>query len=109
MNYYEEAARSAFKPIRENPIILDLGGCRTLGEIHLLLKQKFGLPESYGENWDALWDCLRYLFIGQGDYLVKILHFYSLLQDLRQECIKMLLVFDDVHCETPNFAFELLS
>lgn len=109
MTYYEEGARNAFKPISENPIILDLGGCRYLGEIHLILKRKFGLPEYYGENWDALWDCLDGLFVGQGNYLVKILNFYSLPQDLREACIKMLGVFDDVHAETPNITFELLS
>ena len=30
----------AFKPIKENPIILDFTGCKFLGEIHLLLKSK---------------------------------------------------------------------
>ena len=39
MNDYEEAMRNAFKPIKENPIILDFTSCRYLGEIHLILKQ----------------------------------------------------------------------
>lgn len=60
---YEEMKRNAFKPIEENPIILDFTGCKYLGEIHLILKTKFGLPEYYGENWEALWDCLRYLWL----------------------------------------------
>ena len=29
---------NAFKPITENPIILDFSGCKYLGEIHLILK-----------------------------------------------------------------------
>lgn len=56
-NYKE----NAFKQVEENLIILDFTGCRYLGEIHRILKKKFGLPEYYGENWDALWDCLEYL------------------------------------------------
>ena len=62
MNCNEECKRNAFKPIDDNPIILDFSACKYLGEVHKILKSKFGLPEYYGENWDALWDCLRYLW-----------------------------------------------
>ena len=27
-------------------------------QLHRELKIKFELPDYYGENWDALWDCL---------------------------------------------------
>ena len=64
--YYE------FKEITENPIILDFSKCKYLGEIHLMLKEKFGLPEYYGENWDALWDCLDDRFCQEKDFVVKI-------------------------------------
>ena len=45
MNYNDY---TAFKEIAENPIILDFSKCKYLGEIHLMLKEKFGLPEYYG-------------------------------------------------------------
>ncbi|HZJ75352.1 MAG TPA: barstar family protein, partial [Clostridia bacterium] len=41
---------NAFRIINENPIILDFTGCRYLGEIHKILKERFGFPEYYGEN-----------------------------------------------------------
>ena len=100
---------NAFKPITENPIILDFSGCKYLGEIHLILKTKFGLPDYYGKNWDALWDCLRYLWINDGYTKVNIYGFMSLPEDLREYCKVMLEIFDDVHGETPNVVFELIS
>ncbi len=109
MNYEEELKRNAFKPIRENPIILNFTGCKYLGEIHLILKTKFGLPEYYGENWDALWDCLRGLFYQMGTFKVNIYGYMSLPGDLREYCAGMLEVFDDVHKDTPNVIFKLIS
>ena len=47
----------SFKEIKENPIVLDFSQCRYFLQVHELLKEKFGLPEYYGKNWDALWDC----------------------------------------------------
>ena len=109
MNYEEAYRRNAFKPIKENPIILDFTGCKYLGEIHLILKTKFGLPEYYGENWDALWDCMRYLWMDGERIKVKIYGFLTLPDDLREYCVSMLEIFDDVHKENPNVTFELIS
>ena len=41
-----------------NKIILDGKDFKTKEELHKVLKTKLELPEYYGENLDALWDCL---------------------------------------------------
>lgn len=42
-----------------NEIILDLTGCRYLGEIHQRIKKAFSFPDYYGETWDAFLDAFR--------------------------------------------------
>lgn len=100
---------NAFKPIKENPIVLDFHGCQYLGEIHAILKEKFGLPDYYGENWDALWDCLRYLFWDDDTVLVEIHGFQSLDDTLKEGCAPMLKVFEDVQASGDNVVFKLIS
>lgn len=39
-------------------IILDGEHFTTVNEFHKVVKNKFEFPEYYGENLDALWDCL---------------------------------------------------
>lgn len=38
---------------------VDLSTVHTLHDLHLHLKEVFSLPEHYGMNMDALWDCLH--------------------------------------------------
>ena len=45
-----------------NYITLDFAGIKTLWELHEYFKTVFQLPEYYGQNMDALWDCLYYSF-----------------------------------------------
>lgn len=100
---------NAFKEITENPIVLDFTNCKYCGTVHKILKEKFGLPEYYGENWDALWDCLRYLWIHSSEILIEIYGFYTMDKEIQEYCEPMLKVFEDVHEETPNVIFEIIS
>ena len=101
--------QKAFKPIYENPIILDFSGCKYAYDIHEILKEKFGFPDYYGMNWDAMWDCLRGLFYGCGDYHAKIYGSNAIPDDLKEDFAIMLETFEDVHKRTPNFTFEIVS
>ena len=40
-------------------IVLNLEGCRYLGEIHSRIKETFSFPDYYGENWYAFLDAFR--------------------------------------------------
>lgn len=109
MSMYDGQDRNAFKPIAENPIILDFGNCQYLAEVHLLLKEAFGLPAYYGENWDALWDCLRYMWTQEESVSVEIHRFMTLDKDVREHCAAMFDVFDDVHRVNPWVVFTRVS
>lgn len=37
---------------------LNFSDCDYLGEVHKIIKEQLNLPEWYGCNLDALWDCL---------------------------------------------------
>ena len=108
MQYFEHDPNT-FKPLESNHIILDFSNCHYLGEIHAELKKKFGLPDYYGENWDALWDCQDGLFYERGFFSVEIHGFSSLEESLSSYCMTMLEIFDDVHKETPNVTFTVVS
>ncbi len=43
-------------------IILDFSEVNTLWNLHEYLKAAFSLPDYYGHNMDALWDCLHCSF-----------------------------------------------
>ena len=106
MNYDDY---NKFKEITENPIVLDFSECKYLSEIHSILKEKFGLPEYYGDNWDALWDCIDGLFYEREEYIAEIHGFYDMKKELQEECKEMLKVFDHAHNETPNFTYKIIS
>lgn len=109
MNIYDEQKRNAFKPIKEGFIVLDFSNCKYLDEIHKMLKEKFGFPEYYGENWDALWDCLDDFFFAKKEFKVEIHGFYGMEESLREQCKELLEIFDDLREEYPSITMELIS
>ena len=88
-------------------ITLDFTKCKYVDQIHEILKREFKFPDYYGKNLDALWDCL-------GHYYTCRLHVYivglsTLTDEFKEYMNKILKIFDDVHRDTPNVTFEVLS
>lgn len=88
-----------------NKIILNFENCQHIFDIHRTLKKSFELPDCYGENWDALWDCLDGLFYDEGKVVVEISGVSSLNEELQTAVKPMFGVFKDVSVSTPNVEF----
>ena len=88
-------------------ITLDFTNCSHWMTFWQIIKEAYDFPEYFGNNLDALWDCLRDFFIE--DMHTKIVGLNTLPKDLREYMNRILEVFDDVHKENPNMTFEVIS
>lgn len=89
-------------PIINNPIVLDLTGCTGRGEVHQRIRRAFGFPDYYGENWDAMWDCLDELFGVNESRAIHIKGFHTLPDAVQEYCQPMRAIFDELQKECPN-------
>ena len=90
-------------------IILNFENCLYISEIHKTFKTAFDLPDHYGDNWDALWDCLDGWFLGEGKVIVEIQGLSSLKNELRRGIEPMFSIFKEVSYNTPNVKFIIVS
>ena len=104
-----EKQKNSFKPLKGQSLTLDFTKCRYIGEIHLILKDVFGLPEYYGENWDALYDCLDGRFAENKKTVVEIHGYTTLEPEIKAYCKTMLKIFDEIQRENPYVTFNLIS
>lgn len=73
-------------------IILDFKEIHDKMELHKYLKKKFGFPDYYGMNLDALYDCLTQ---NQEKKYVNVYHFAQLREQLGDYADVLLQVMQD--------------
>lgn len=77
-----------------NTITLDFSGIKTYWELHDYFKKIFKLPDYYGHNMDALWDCLYCCYDSSTTIILKNLS--SVSKELSPEIEIMLELFRDL-------------
>ena len=80
-----------------NHFILDFSEIKTVMELHRYLKEAFNLPDYYGNNMDALWDCLSCCY--NESTTIELRNLDVLRKRLEQTTQIMLEVFQDLHDE----------
>lgn len=80
-----------------NHFILDFSEIKTVLELHQYLKEVFDLPAYYGNNMDALWDCLSCCY--DESATIEFRHLDILQKRLKKTAQTMLEVFQDLHDE----------
>jgi len=94
-----------YKPITENPIVIDFSKVRYYDELYELLKKKFGLPDYCGHNLNAIWDCMRYMWDADEWCTVELHGVFSIREDLQPDLDGILKIFNDIHEESSGVVF----
>ena len=77
-----------------NTIILDFSNIKSYLALHQYLKQVFSLPDYYGNNLDALWDCLYCYY--DSSTTIELRNVDTLPKDLDIEVADMMKLFYDL-------------
>lgn len=88
--------RNAYTPITADPVLLRLNSCRDWGTLHQRIRKAFGFPDYYGENWDAMWDCLTDVFLQPVQRHIVVEGFDAMPQELRAYAAPMQEIFSDI-------------
>lgn len=80
-----------------NHFMLDFGEINTVLGLHQYLKEAFDLPNYYGNNMDALWDCLSCCY--DDSTTIELRNLDTLRKRMEQTTQTMLEVFQDLHDE----------
>lgn len=77
--------------------VLDFAEVRSLQELHKYFQKAFALPEYYGHNMDALWDCLSCCYDENTTIVLK--NISALPKEMAPSVDIMLELFRDLHDE----------
>lgn len=80
-----------------NRFVLDFKGINSLLGLHQYFKQVFSLPDYYGNNMDALWDCLACCYDENTE--IELKNIAALPADMEPVVRIMLELFQDLHEE----------
>lgn len=80
-----------------NQFVLDFKGIDSLLALHHYFKQAFSLPDYYGNNMDALWDCLSCCYDENTE--IELKNIAALPADMEPVVQIMLELFQDLHDE----------
>lgn len=78
-------------------ITLDFNGIDTLWNLHEYFMEIFQLPDYYGHNMDALWDCLHCAFESKTTIVLKNLS--AIPAELNEAAETMLSLFRDLESQ----------
>ena len=80
-----------------NRFVLNFAEVRSLQELHQYFQKVFDLPEYYGHNMDALWDCLSCCY--DENATIVLTNISALPKEMAPSVDIMLELFRDLHNE----------
>lgn len=90
-----------------NVITVDFTGIKSLWNLHEYFKEVFDLPDYYGHNMDALWDCLTFSFEFPTTIILKNISFLP--KEMEPEVEIMLELFHDLEQEDKKVTVRIES
>ena len=88
-----------------NVITLDFTGIKSLWNLHEYLKGVFDLPDYYGHNMDALWDCLHCMFDEPTTIILR--NISAIPKELKEAVKTMLELFADLEREDQEVIVQI--
>ena len=88
-------------------ITLDFDGIKSLWTLHEYFKEVFNLPDYYGHNMDALWDCLDCSF--EVPTTIVLRNIAKIPSEMSEAVEIMLELFDDLQRENEEVTIQIES
>lgn len=88
-------------------ITLDFLGIKSQKQMYDYFEKVFDLPDYFGRNMDALWDCLLFWYDSETTIILKNVD--ALPSDLNWLTEIMLTLFDDLQTEDENITVQIVN